>query len=100
MELPDQERWQTVRVLFHSALEHEPEERPALLDHVCGGDADLRHQVELLLARELEARSFMETPTLDEDVVGVSLALVGPRGFADVHLCRHYSAGEKEQSQF
>jgi hypothetical protein len=42
----------------------------------------------------------METPTLDEDVVGVSLALVGPRGFADVHLCRHYSAGEKEQSQF
>jgi hypothetical protein len=47
----DQERWQRVRVLFHLALEHEPEERPALLDHACRGDTDLRNQVELLLAR-------------------------------------------------
>jgi hypothetical protein len=58
----DQQRWQRVTVLFHSALEQEPEKRPAFLDHACGGDTDLRHQVELLLAREQEAGSFMETP--------------------------------------
>jgi dienelactone hydrolase len=48
-------------VLFHSALEHEPKERPALLDHACGSDTDLRNLVERLLAREAEAGGFLET---------------------------------------
>ena len=73
----DHERWQMVTVLFHSALEQEPAKRPAFLDHACGGDIDLRQQVELLLAKEQEAGSFMETPAAPDRVIpnprGVSL---------------------------
>jgi serine/threonine-protein kinase len=46
------ERWQQVDQLFHSALEHEPEERAAFLDEACGGDAELRREVESLLAAD------------------------------------------------
>ena len=36
------------------------------------------------------AWAFGSEDPLDEDVVGVGLAFVGARGFADVHICRHY----------
>ena len=51
------ERWRQVDQLFHSALEREPEERAAFLDQACGGDAELRREVESLLAAEAEAES-------------------------------------------
>jgi Tol biopolymer transport system component len=58
----DQERWRRVQGLFHAALGLEAEARQGFLDVACGGDIDLQHQVELLLAREEEAGSFLETP--------------------------------------
>ncbi len=60
----DQERWRRVEGLFHSALERGPEARQAFLDVACGGDTDLRRQVELLLAKNEEAGSFLETPAV------------------------------------
>ncbi|MHC4945332.1 MAG: hypothetical protein ACYTG7_20140 [Planctomycetota bacterium] len=36
------EQWQRVKDLFHAALEHAPEARPAFLDEACKGDAALR----------------------------------------------------------
>src|SRR5215472_225735 len=60
----DQERWRRVKDLFYAALEHEPEARRAFLDVACGEDADLRRQVELLLAKEEKAGSFLETPAM------------------------------------
>jgi len=60
----DQERWRRVEELFHAALERGPDARQAFLDDACGGDADLRRQVELLLAKEEEAGSFLETPAM------------------------------------
>src|SRR6516164_5271998 len=50
----DQERWQQVQVLFHAVLERERGERQSFLDVVCGKDADLRIQIEQLLAKEEE----------------------------------------------
>jgi hypothetical protein len=47
------ERWQEIDRVFAEALEREPEERAAFLDDACGGDAELRHEVESLLANDL-----------------------------------------------
>ena len=58
----DQEGWRRVKGIFHAALEREPEARQAFLEGACGGDTDLRRQVELLLAKEQEVGSFLETP--------------------------------------
>jgi hypothetical protein len=62
----DQERWRGVEGLFHAALERRPEARQAFLDGACGGDSDLRRQVELLLAKDQEAGSFLERPAMGD----------------------------------
>src|SRR6516164_7981380 len=50
--MDQEEHRETVKRIFHSALELEAEARPAFLDSACSGDAELRRQVELLLAKE------------------------------------------------
>jgi hypothetical protein len=60
----DAERWRRVQELFHSALDREPQERQVFPDVSCSGDIDLRREVELLLAKEQEAESFLETPVM------------------------------------
>ena len=62
----DDERWQRVEELFHAALEHGPEAQREFLDRVCNEDVDLRRQVELLLANEEKARSFMDAPVVED----------------------------------
>ena len=44
------ERWQRLEQIFQSALEHPPRSRAAWLDSACGGDAELRYEVDSLLA--------------------------------------------------
>jgi hypothetical protein len=44
-------RWRRIEKLYHSALEHEPENRAAFLDDACGDDNDLRERVAILLAQ-------------------------------------------------
>jgi serine/threonine-protein kinase len=58
----DQERWLRVQGLCHAALGLEAEAREEFVDAACGGDVDLQRQVELLLAKEEKAGSFLETP--------------------------------------
>ena len=43
------ERVQQIEHLYHSALEHVPEQRPAFLEEAAAGDEDLRREVESLL---------------------------------------------------
>src|ERR1700730_5905186 len=69
----DQERWRRVKGLFHAALEREPEERQAFLDLACGGDTDLRRQVESL-SRGEQAGSFLEKPALDDTTLTLTAA--------------------------
>ena len=59
-----QELWRKVEELFHAALERAPDARQAYLDGICGADIELRQQVELLLAKEEQAGSFLEVPAL------------------------------------
>jgi eukaryotic-like serine/threonine-protein kinase len=71
----DQERWVRVKALLHAALEREPEARQAFLTTACAGDTDLRRQVELLLAKEQDANSFLETPALGYSTVTETVPL-------------------------
>ncbi len=59
-----EDRRRRVNELLLSALELEPESRPAFLESQCGEDTDLRRQVEVLLAKQEQAGSFLETPAI------------------------------------
>jgi eukaryotic-like serine/threonine-protein kinase len=56
------ERWQQIEELFYAALELPTAERGTFLDRVCGGDAELRAEVEKLLAGHSQAAGFLDTP--------------------------------------
>jgi hypothetical protein len=70
------ELWRKVEEIFHAALERAPEARQTFLDRTCWGDIDLRQEVELLLAKEKQAGSFLEVSALQD--VTVTLALGSP----------------------
>src|SRR5262249_38490730 len=52
--------------LFLKALDiRSPEQRKSYLDQACGGNAELRAQVEALLSASANAGSFLEQPAAD-----------------------------------
>ena len=59
------ERWQQINDLYHGSLEREPAEREAFLARACGGDADLRLEVESLIASHEQLDGFIEQPVFD-----------------------------------
>jgi TolB-like protein/Tfp pilus assembly protein PilF/predicted Ser/Thr protein kinase len=61
----NKELWQKAEELFHAALERTPASRQSFLEATCGADAELRQQVELLLAQEQQAGSFLEVPAIE-----------------------------------
>jgi Tol biopolymer transport system component/predicted Ser/Thr protein kinase len=48
----DRERWRKIEEIYQSAAERKPEERDAFLAAACNGDAELRREVESLLAQD------------------------------------------------
>ncbi|MEQ1922887.1 MAG: protein kinase, partial [Pyrinomonadaceae bacterium] len=65
----DEQRWKTVKEMFLQALEIGVESRPAFLDKTCRGDAELRNEVESLLATHNDAADFIEQPAFDNSRV-------------------------------
>jgi serine/threonine protein kinase/formylglycine-generating enzyme required for sulfatase activity len=61
----DPNRWSRVEELYHSAAALSPEERPAFLERACEGDAELRQELESLLAHSGGAEHFMSSPALE-----------------------------------
>jgi len=59
------ERWELVSQLYRGALEREKDERGAYLEAACGGDQELRCEVESLLTQESKAQSFLEKPAVE-----------------------------------
>jgi eukaryotic-like serine/threonine-protein kinase len=59
------ERWQQVERLYHDALKHDAAGRGAFLAEACGGDEELRREVESLLAYDDQADDFIETPAIE-----------------------------------
>ncbi len=55
------EQWKKIDELLDAALDLPPERHSAFLDEACDGDADLRRELESLLAAHQKAGSFIET---------------------------------------
>jgi Tol biopolymer transport system component/serine/threonine protein kinase len=77
------DRWHRVKELLNEALDREPSRRAAFLDEQCAGDAELRGEVDSLLASWDEADDFMEdssgSPAPAEDRVQVPLPAFNQR---------------------
>ena len=84
----DAGRFRGVRELFEQALGRRPEERASFLDVSCGGDAELRAEVERLLAADGAAGGFLEQPAL-----GPGFEL--PPAFAKGADAPDHTAGER-----
>jgi len=54
----DAQRWQRIGAIFDEAVEAAPAARAALLDRLCTGDAELRREVEILLAADARGAAF------------------------------------------
>lgn len=59
------ERWHRVERLYHSTLGKKAGERAAFLADACAGDAELRREVESLLAYEGAAENFIDSQALE-----------------------------------
>jgi len=55
------ERWQQIERVYLAALAVEEAGRAAMLDDACAGDAELRREVESLLAQEPHVERFLES---------------------------------------
>jgi serine/threonine-protein kinase len=60
------ERWQKIKSLFDAAQELDAKKREKFLENACAGDAELRREVEKLLASFENAESFLENPAAAE----------------------------------
>jgi eukaryotic-like serine/threonine-protein kinase len=70
------ERRERIEQICQDALDRHANARAAFVAHACGGDEELRREVESLLAHERAAERFIETPTLESAAGGLT-ALVG-----------------------
>jgi hypothetical protein len=59
------ERWQKIEEIFEGAAEREPVERSTFLDEMCDGDAELRQEVESLLAHQQPTGHLISTLVQD-----------------------------------
>ena len=80
------ERWQRLKHVFHDALEQPEDARGAFLDRECAGDADLRAEIESLLASHDEADGFLSRPAMDEAARALAADPPGSRGDASAPI--------------
>jgi len=73
------DRWRKVDKLFAAALERDPDDRAAFLDAACGGDRELRREVNKMLNFDEQAADFIETDAFN---VAAELISKQPQEFA------------------
>ena len=72
----NQDHRQLIDKLLSEALEREPVQREVFLEQACGGDVELRRELDSLLAAQEQASTFLETPAMA--LVARSLAPQNP----------------------
>src|SRR5438445_1262456 len=105
-------RLQTIKEIFHAALDCEPNQLNAFLDETCAGDEGLRGNIEALLASHQQAGNFIETPVAAlavsiaengqaDSLVGQTIGhykiseSIGTGGMGEVYLATDITAGRK-----
>jgi len=58
------DRWEEINRLYNAAVEVEEKERASFLEKACGEDAELRREVESLLAYDQHAQQFIDRPAM------------------------------------
>lgn len=61
----DAKRWAQIKEVYDRALDLNPDEREGFLGEVCAGDADLRREVESLLAAHESAGAFLQSAAIE-----------------------------------
>ena len=59
------ERWQWIKELLHASLDRHGADREAYLNEVCGGDLELRRELETLIKANDSAGEFLEKPATE-----------------------------------
>jgi len=67
--MPGDARWEKVEQIYNAALERPEAERAAFLGEACGGDEDLRRELESLLGHAQRAGDFLELPAPEASVL-------------------------------
>ena len=107
----ESKRWAEIERLYHEALERGPGERAAFLDGACGGDEDLRQEVQSLLGYEEGAGTFLERPALEDEAQQLRqepaplvaqqldeyriLSLLGEGGMSQVYRAKDLTLGRE-----
>jgi eukaryotic-like serine/threonine-protein kinase len=89
-------RWERLNEVFHAAVELAPEQRVGFLDYVCSQDADLRAEVERLIAAHERAGRFIEDPAIAQAapwLSGASQALPAGHRFGPYRVIRELGRG-------
>ncbi|MDQ3748347.1 MAG: serine/threonine-protein kinase, partial [Acidobacteriota bacterium] len=94
----NREKWQQVKQVFQSALEHAPDEREVFLADACAEDAGLRREVEILLTsfENADDDSFMRQAAIGEVadmMVGAEDKLETGKCFGHYEVIKQIGAG-------